>query len=227
MNPFVSIVNFLNQGGATLYVLVACSILLIGVVFERWYKLKSLMIDHEWLLAQMAYFLQQGEKSKALEFCQQVPGCLPRVFEAALMRYDRKQSDIEGAMGTTISEQQHVLEKNLGIIGTMAVIAPFIGLFGTVMGIIHSFEDIASKGATNPAVVSAGVAEALIATAAGLFVAIISVVAFNYFKGRSKLAISQMHIASNKLVEMILLSREKQAFPEDLRPPGMPAMAAH
>jgi len=220
MNPFVSIINFLNQGGTTLYILVLCSILLVGVVFERWYKIKSLIIDHEWLLAQMAFFLQDAQKEKALDFCQQVPGCLPRVFETGLYRYDRKQSDIEGAMGTAITEQAHLLEKNLPIIGTMAVIAPFIGLFGTVMGIIHSFEKIAEKGASNPATVSAGVAEALIATAAGLFVAIVSVVGFNYFKGRTKQAVSQMQIAANRLIEMIMLSREKLPFPEDLRPPG-------
>jgi biopolymer transport protein ExbB/TolQ len=123
-------------------------------------------------------------------------------------------------MGTAITEQGHLLEKNLAIIATMAVIAPFIGLFGTVMGIIHSFESIAAKGSSNPATVSAGVAEALIATAAGLFVAIAAVIGFNYLKGRTKMAMSHMQIASNRLVEMIMLSREKLPFPEDLRPPG-------
>lgn len=218
MNPLVAIFNFLNQGGFTLWLLVFCSVLLVGVIFERWYKIKSLLFDHEWLLAQMSYLLQEGNNQRALEFCQQVPGCLARVYEVGLNRYERRQEDIEGAMGTAITEQAHLLEQNLGIIGTMAVIAPFIGLFGTVMGIIRSFEDIAKKGASNPSVVSAGVAEALIATAAGLFVAILSVVAFNYFKGRTKTAVQQMQIASNRLVEMVLLAREKQPFPEDLRP---------
>ncbi|NDD28023.1 MAG: MotA/TolQ/ExbB proton channel family protein [Proteobacteria bacterium] len=219
MNPLAAIFNFLNQGGFTLWALVFCSVLLVGVIFERWFKIKSLLVDHEWMLAQMAYLLQEGNHQKALEFCQQVPGCLPRVFEVGLNRYERRQEDIEGAMGTTITEQGHLLDERLGIIGTMAVIAPFIGLFGTVMGIIRSFEDIAKKGASNPSVVSAGVAEALIATAAGLFVAILSVVAFNYYKNRTKIAMQQMHMASNRLVEMILLSREKQPFPEDLRAP--------
>lgn len=219
MNPLVAIFNFLNQGGFTLWLLVFCSVLLVGVIFERWYKIKSLIIDHEWLLAQMAYFLQEGNKTRALDFCQQVPGCLPRVFEIGLNRYDRRQEDIESAMGTAITEQVHLLDKNLGIVGTLAVIAPFIGLFGTVMGIIRSFEDIAKKGASNPSVVSAGVAEALIATAAGLFVAIVSVVGFNYFKGRTRLAAQQMQVAASKLVEMILLARDKKPFPEDLRPP--------
>jgi biopolymer transport protein ExbB len=220
LNPLVAIFNFLNQGGFTLWLLVFCSVLLVGVIFERWYKIKSLLIDHEWLLAQMAYFLQEGNKQKALEFCQQIPGCLPRVFEVGLNRYDRRQEDIESAMGTAITEQSHQLDRNLGIIGTLAVIAPFIGLFGTVMGIIRSFEDIAKKGASNPSVVSAGVAEALIATAAGLFVAILSVISFNYFKGRTRLATQQMQVSSNRLVEMMLLAREKKPFPEDLRPPS-------
>lgn len=219
MNPLVGIMNILNQGGFTLWLLVLCSVLLVGVIFERWYKIKSLVVDHEWLLAQMAYFLQEGNRARALEFCQQVPGCLARVFEIGLNRWDRRQEDIEGAMGTSITEQTHILERNLGVVGTLAVIAPFIGLFGTVMGIIRSFQDIAKQGASNPSVVSAGVAEALIATAAGLFVAILSVISFNYFKSRTKLATQQMQVASNRLIEMILLSRERKPFPEDLRPP--------
>ena len=221
MNPLLSVKNFLDQGGATLYVLVLCSVLLIAVVFERWYKIRSLLVDHEWLLDQMKVFLAQGDVPRALAFCRQLSGCLPRVFEAALYRADRKQADIESALGNAISEQNHHLERNLPIIGTMAVIAPFIGLFGTVMGIIRSFGDIAAKGASNPAVVSAGVAEALIATAAGLFVAIVSVVSFNYFKGMTKKAVSSWQVSSNKLVEMLMLSREKMPFPEDLRPQGM------
>lgn len=219
MNPLVAIFNFLNQGGTTLWLLVFCSVLLVGVIFERWYKIRSLVVDHEWLLAQMAYFLQEGNKQRALEFCQQVPGCLARVFEIGLNRYDRRQEDIESAMTTAIAEQSHQLDKNLGVVGTLAVIAPFIGLFGTVMGIIHSFESISQMGATGPAVVSKGVAEALIATAAGLFVAIVSVVSFNYFRGRTKMAQQQMQIAANKLIEMMLLARESKPFPEDLRPP--------
>lgn len=219
MNPLVAIVNFLNQGGFTLWLLVLCSVLLVGVIFERWYKIKSLLIDHEWLLAQMSYLLQEGSVQRALELCQQVPGCLARVFEVGLYRAERRQEDIEAAMGTAITEQSHLLEEKLVIIGTLAVIAPFIGLFGTVMGIIRSFEDIAKKGASNPSVVSAGVAEALIATAAGLFVAILSVVAFNFFKNRTKTAVQQMQIASNRLVEMMLLARESKPFPEDLRAP--------
>jgi biopolymer transport protein ExbB len=221
MNPFVSIFNFLQQGGVTIYILVACSVLLVGIVFERWYKLKTSLLDHEWLLAQMAFFLQDGNHQSALGFCQQAPGSLARVFETGLYRYERRQEDIETAMSTAISEQAHVLDRNLYIIGTLAVIAPFIGLFGTVMGIINSFQSMAAAGATNGPKVSAGVAEALIATASGLFVAILAVISFNYFKGRLKVALSQMQIASNRLVEMILLSREGKPFPEDLKPPGV------
>ncbi len=220
MNPLVAIVKFLDQGGPTLWMLVFCSVLMMAVIFERWYKIRSLVVDHEWLLAQMAYFLQDGNRQRALEFCEQVPGCLPRVFEVGLNRYDRRQEDIESAMGTSISEQMHQMERNLGVIGTLAVIAPFIGLFGTVMGIIRSFEDISKQGASSPAVVSAGVAEALISTAAGLFVAIFSVIAFNYFRGRTRVTQQHMQIASTRLVEMILLSREGKEFPEDLRPPS-------
>jgi biopolymer transport protein ExbB/TolQ len=116
-------------------------------------------------------------------------------------------------------ENLNQLERNLGIIGTIAVIAPFVGLFGTVLGIIRAFQDIALKGNSTPAVVAAGVSEALITTAAGLFVAVVSVVFFNYFKTRIKAYNQEMIVASNQLAEMLHFHNTGAAIPTDLYQP--------
>ncbi len=84
-----------------------------------------------------------------------------------------------------------------------AVIAPFIGLFGTVLGIIHAFDDIARKGNSSPAVVAAGVSEALITTAAGLFVAVTAVVFFNFFKNQTRVYREDTLWAAEQLAELL------------------------
>jgi len=217
MEPVSNVFKLLNQGGFTMYMLVACSVLLLAVVFERFYSTRNMHVDAEWLLAQMTFFLENRRYGEALHFCKQVPGALARVFETGLLRCDRTHQDMETAMGNTVVEQSLLMEKNLTIIATLAVIAPFVGLFGTVLGIIRAFQDIALKGTAGPAVVSQGVAEALIATAAGLFVAITAVIFYNYFKGKIKTTISQMSISANKLIEIISLVKSGAPIPEDLK----------
>jgi biopolymer transport protein ExbB/TolQ len=88
-------------------------------------------------------------------------------------------------------------EHRLAALGTVANIAPFVGLFGTVVGVIHAFQSIALKASAGPSVVASGIAEALISTAAGLFVAIPAVVAYNYFLKRArKLSLELERIAT-------------------------------
>lgn len=105
------------------------------------------------------------------------------------------------ALGALLSEETKGLrweaEHRLAALGTIANIAPFIGLFGTVVGVIHAFQAIALKASAGPAVVAGGIAEALISTAAGLFVAIPAVVAYNYFLKRArKLSLELEHIST-------------------------------
>jgi biopolymer transport protein ExbB len=91
---------------------------------------------------------------------------------------------IEEKMQIALSEQRLLLERNLGVLGTMGNTAPLIGLLGTVWGIMRAFHDMATTGSAGPSVVAAGVAEALFTTAAGLLVAVPSVLVFNHFTRR-------------------------------------------
>ncbi len=216
MSPIGSLGDIFAQGGPALFILLACSILMLGVVVERILQLRALIVSPAWLLEEMAKRLPSRNLEEAQGLLRGVGGSLARVFEAALFRFDRGKTVIEEAMSTTIVEQSHRLERHLSVLGTLAVIAPFIGLFGTVLGIIRSFHDMAEKANANPAAVGAGISEALIATAAGLFVAIVSVVAFNAFKQRVRYAVSEMQVAANRLSEMIECAREGLPLPQDV-----------
>jgi len=152
--------------------------------------------------------------------CQQNKGMLPKILEFGLKRGEKNRADITDALSIALMEHLNSLERNLGVIGTIAVISPFVGLFGTVLGIIRAFQDIALKGNSTPAVVAAGVSEALITTAAGLFVAVVSVVFFNYFKSRIKSYNQEMIVAANQLAEMLHFHNTGAPIPTDLYQPA-------
>jgi len=119
---------------------------------------------------------------------------------------------IKRALDQAATAELTRLEKNLGFLATTGSIAPFIGLFGTVWGIMNSFHDIGRQGSASLATVAPGIAEALIATAFGLLAAIPAVVLYNYFLGRIKMLTAEMDNFSSELLNIIeryLDSRKK------------------
>ncbi len=184
--------------------LLVCSIAAVAIVIERLAFFASQHGDTKGLLRAIGQRIEGNDIDGAIAVCrQQKKGMLPRILEFGLLRGEKNRADITDALSIALMEHLNSLERNLGVIGTIAVIAPFVGLFGTVLGIIRAFEDIALKGNSTPAVVAAGVSEALITTAAGLFVAVIAVIFFNYFKTRIKAYNQEMIVAANQLAEML------------------------
>jgi hypothetical protein len=120
------------------------------------------------------------------------------------------EQQIKEGIDRVLRAETTKLKKYLGLLATVAGVAPFIGLFGTVLGIIRAFHDIAAKGFGGPSVVAAGIAEALIATAAGLFVAIPTLIAFNYFVGASNQLMVRVENFSLDLFLGLLLGLEEE-----------------
>jgi len=205
MEMFAGGVAFLRQGGPAMFALLLCSIIVVTIVLERLIFFASQHGDSRGLLREIGERIAQDDYAGATAVCRRYRGMLPRVLAFGLLRGRHTRDDIRDSLDVSLLEQTYALERNLGVIGTIAVIAPFVGLFGTVLGIITAFQDIALKGNPSPAVVAAGVSEALITTAAGLFVAVIAVVFFNYFKIRIKAYNEEMTVTANLLAEMLHL----------------------
>jgi biopolymer transport protein ExbB len=225
---FSNFIHFLQRGGPAMIGLLICSILVVAVVIERLVFFAQQHGDTRGLLRQLGGRIEQDDLNGAIKICNQNRGMLPKILRFGLERGRKGRADITDALSIALMEQLNSLERYLGIIGTIAVIAPFVGLFGTVLGIIHAFDDIALKGNSTPAVVAAGVGEALITTAAGLFVAVIAVIFFNYFKTRIKAYNQEMIVAANQLAEMLHFHNVGEPIPTDLYKPqsgGGPAAA--
>jgi biopolymer transport protein ExbB len=183
---FAGFWGLMNSGGWDMWLLLALSIVGLAVVIERLVFFASQHGDTKGLLRAIGQKIAADDIDGAIKVCRSQRGMLPRILEFGLQRGEKNRADITDALSIALMEHLNALERNLGIIGTIAVIAPFVGLFGTVLGIIRAFQDIALKGNSTPAVVAAGVSEALVTTATGLIIAVIAVVFFNYFKTRIK-----------------------------------------
>jgi len=217
---FGGFINFLIRGGPAMFGLLICSVVAVAIVIERLWFFAQQHTDTAGLLRQIGQKIEQDDLAGALRICDSNKGMLPKILRFGLERGRKGRADITDALSIALMKHLNALERNLSVIGTIAVIAPFVGLFGTVLGIIHAFDDIAIKGNSTPAVVAAGVGEALITTAAGLFVAVLAVIFFNYFKARIKAYNQEMIVAANQLAEMLHFHNIGDAIPTDLYQPA-------
>ncbi len=219
---FDGFMSVMKQGGPDMWILLALSVIVVAIVIERLVFFASQHGDTKGLLRQIGGKIAADDLDGAIKICQQNKGMLPRILEFGLRRGEKNRADITDALSIALMEHLNALERNLGIIGTIAVIAPFVGLAGTVLGIIRAFQDIALKGNSTPAVVAAGVSEALITTFAGLVVAIFAVIFFNYFKSRIKAYNQEMIVAANQLAEMLHFHNTGAPIPTELYQPTGP-----
>lgn len=162
------------------------SILVIGVTIERWFYFLRTKLDSDIFMDKIKNYIVDGDYDEAISFCKKSKGTIPIVVRAGLENRELPREEIDKIMEAVRMEQRVNLERYLGILGTLGNTAPFIGLLGTVLGIIKAFKDLASSAGGGPEVVMVGIAEALIATAAGLGVAIPAVILFNYFMKKVK-----------------------------------------
>ncbi|MFA6004271.1 MAG: MotA/TolQ/ExbB proton channel family protein [Elusimicrobiota bacterium] len=198
-------VNFLAifKDSFTLVILAFCSMLSISFMLERWLTFRKAQTSVDALLTHVHKLLQDGKAEAAQQYCHKHPAAAAQVVHYGLIHAARSRRDLDDLLQTKRLEERLRLERYLGVLGTLGNIAPFIGLFGTVVGIIKAFRDLALAGGGGPAVVAKGIAEALVATAAGLMVAIPAVIIYNYFMRKVKAISVDMEVASTRLAVML------------------------
>ena len=168
----------------TNYPLIAGSFLVLWIVFERVWRFRGLAEGTRELTRKTIDKLVQRDVESARELCEASELPIARVYREAMRWRNVPLEDLERVLSTSRQEAAHELKRGLWIVGTIGSLAPYVGLFGTVIGIIRAFRDMAEHGAGGFEVVASGISEALIATAAGLAVAIFALMFFNYLQTR-------------------------------------------
>jgi biopolymer transport protein ExbB len=191
------------KGGPIMMVLAVCSILSWAVILERGLRYWRATRGSERLSARVAKLARAGKVADAMELAQAEEGCVAEVLKAGLAQEGRDRAQLSDSMERRAAEQVMDLESRIGVLGTLASVAPYIGLLGTVLGIINAFRALAESKEAGAAVVSAGIAEALVATAAGLIVAVPSAIAYNAYARKAASLDTRMALASSELVEAL------------------------
>lgn len=176
----VGMKDIIIAGGPVLAGMLLLSVYCAALVWERWKYFQRMTGGYETFLSRVRQLAADGKLSDAAQLARSHKGLAAGVVTATLSgpsnRDDRRRA-AERAIGRAVSE----LERGLSTLGTIASVAPFIGLFGTVIGVMRAFKDLAGAAGAGPGIVAVGISEALVCTAAGLLVAIPAVAAFNHF----------------------------------------------
>ena len=164
-----------------LWLLIILSIVSVTIMLERLVFFMRIRLDFQKFAASLTKKLIANDDAGIKALCEQSPAIEAQIILRGLEHKDKGLKAMrEGMEGFLIGERQ-VLDRGLVVLGTLGNNAPFIGLFGTVVGIIVAFKDLSSNPAGGPSVVMAGISGSLVATAIGLVVAIPAVIAFNAF----------------------------------------------
>lgn len=174
------------KGGPVMYPLLGCSIIALTVIIERaFFWIREDMRRDQSLVDRVLELCRRGDWNAVRE---QVAGSKDHIIRILINGIVHKEFSMTKAMETAASDEIKRMRRHLGVLDTMITVAPLLGIFGTVIGIITSFEILGSTGIEHPQAVTAGIAQALITTASGLGIAILSVFPFNYFNSRAESA---------------------------------------
>ncbi len=192
------------NGNGILLLLLFTSILGVGVFFERIWQLRQAEIDTQKFMITLRDHLEQGGVIASIELCEKSMASIPRMIRSGLLRHEKSSGHMEAAMEISGKLEIARLEKNAKILSLVAHIAPLIGLLGTVLGFIQAFAEMRMSGLVDISTSRLGEAMeyALVTTAAGLVVAIPSVIAYNYLVGRIEKIVLEMQATSTEVIEL-------------------------
>ncbi|MDH3253603.1 MAG: MotA/TolQ/ExbB proton channel family protein [Acidobacteriota bacterium] len=195
-------VEIFNDGGPVMWPLLVFSLLAVIFIIERFLALRRAKINvNEFLAKTRKELIVNRSVKSAIQVCEDYRGPVASILKAGLLKYGQPRDDVEKTIENAALYEMGRLEKNLVWLASIANVAPLLGFFGTVAGMIKSFDALAEAGLSNPGLVASGISEALITTAAGLFVAIPAQLAYNFFMSRINKFVRDIETSSNMLLE--------------------------
>jgi biopolymer transport protein ExbB len=209
MHDLASGFEFIMRGGFMMYPLLLSALVALAVIIERFYIFNRRYKTPDDFLAQVLKQVHAHDLKKADDDCQKQDVPVAAVLAAGIEHFENPVAEMELAMKNRAEEWIPILEKRIEVIDTVITAAPLMGLLGTITGMMASFRVLSEKGVNEPNAITGGVAEALIATATGLVIALICLVAYNYFSARIKEFIYEIESASSRLVELRMAAQRK------------------
>jgi len=197
------VIDLVAKGGIFMYPIVLCSIIALAIFIERLWVLQRKNVIPSEFIHNVEDLLKKRKISDAIFLCQGNASSIARVFLAGIKNAGKGMWLVKESIEEMGGREAVILEKRIGILSTIANIAPLLGLLGTVSGMIKTFKVISVQGVGNPAPLAGGIAEALITTAAGLSVAIPTLVCYRILRDKAESLIFEMEENSIQLLEIM------------------------
>ena len=196
-----SIMGLMKDGGLILWIIMVLSLVAGAIIIERLLFFRRIQVDEETLLARLKATLQKGHADEALSICEGNPSPLTNLVKVGIENRHKSPADIKELVVSAANLEIPQLERSLSALGTIAHIAPLLGLLGTVTGNIEAFGVLGQFGAVgDPGLLASGIAEALVTTAGGLIVSIPAIVFYNHLVSRVNHIIIRLENRVNELV---------------------------
>jgi biopolymer transport protein ExbB len=198
-----SLLKYYQDGGFVMHFISVCSLLAVTAIIYKIVVFRKVKIDTNEFIAKVRAALLKGNVQLAIKVCEEYKGPIASIVKVGLLKHGAPREEIEKTMENAAIHEVAYLEKFLMVLATVTNIAPLIGFFGTVVGMILSFDIIATQGLNNPGLVAKGISVALLTTAYGLIVAFVTQPFYNYFTGRVAAYSREIETASNILFETL------------------------
>lgn len=204
--------EILQKGGPLMWIILLCSVVALGVFFERLIYLHKASIRVGELLGGISLLIRNGRTEEALGECSASHGPVARILQAALMRPREERSVLQSVTTDAALLEIPKLERNLPILSSLAYVAPLVGLLGTVLGLLDAFLILSAHGGyATTAELSRSVYESLLNAAAGLGVAIPAFLGHSYLISRVNDIIHDMERGGIEVVNLLTLRPETRA----------------
>ena len=210
-------IGFLLRGGPVMWPLFLCGVVSVAVMVERFLAIGAAVRNNETLMARIGELLKAGRAQDALAFCEKSPGRIARVMAGGIRSAHVDHVGIERSMEEMALRELPNLYDRLSVLDTIVTLAPLLGLLGTVTGMIHAFKIVGTAGAlATPTAITGGVSEALVATSAGLTIAIVTLPVYNLLTERVKENIGEMELRAAQFLNVIAVMRYTDGKSEEI-----------
>jgi biopolymer transport protein ExbB len=196
-----SLLKYYNDGGFVMHFISVCSLLAVTAIIYKIVVFRRVSIDTNEMISKVRAALLKGNVQMGIKATEEYRGPIAAIVKVGLLKHGSPRDEVEKTMENAAIHEVAYLEKFLMVLATVTNIAPLIGFFGTVVGMILSFDIIATQGLNNPGLVAKGISVALLTTAYGLIVAFVTQPFYNYFTGRVAAYSREIETASNILFE--------------------------
>jgi biopolymer transport protein ExbB len=194
-------------GGPVMWPILLCSIFALAIILEKIWHLHKIKIDTQEFLSSVLEKMKRHQVKEALQLCDNTQSPVSHILKAGILKYDRPRPQIKEAIEDASLYEVPRLERNLSMLATIAHISPLLGLLGTATGMVRCFQVIQAKATAfhpvSPGDLAGGIWEALLATVAGLLVAIPVFIAYNYLVSRINNLVLEMERAATELVNFL------------------------